>query len=85
MTRDIPRLVRAIRIARGLTQEKLAQVLSVTFSTVNGWENGRHRPIPALVSALERLAHESGISDKDSTASAQRRTRAPAARRQRSR
>jgi transcriptional regulator with XRE-family HTH domain len=85
VTRDIPRLVRGIRRARGLTQEQLAHALGVTFSTVNGWENGRHRPIPALVSALERLAHESGISEKDSTASARRRTGAPAARRQRSR
>ncbi len=85
MTRDIPRLVRAIRSVRGLTQEKLAQVLGVTFSTVNGWENGRHRPIPALVSALERLAHEAGVSEKDSTASARSRARAPAARRQRNR
>lgn len=64
VNRDIPWLVRAIRRARGLTQERLAQVLGVTFSTVNGWENGRHRPIPALVAALERLAHECGIREK---------------------
>ncbi len=63
MRRDIPRLVRAIRVALGLTQEKLAQRLGVTFSTVNGWENGKHRPIPALVAALERLAGECGLRD----------------------
>jgi transcriptional regulator with XRE-family HTH domain len=56
--RDIPALVREIRRARNLTQEQLAHLLGVTFSTVNGWENGRHRPIPSLVAALERLAIE---------------------------
>lgn len=53
---DIKALVKAIRRSRDLTQEQLARELGVTFSTVNAWENGRHRPIPALLAALERLA-----------------------------
>lgn len=64
MEDGIPRLVRAIRAARGLTQEKLAQELGVTFSTVNGWENGRHHPIPSLLRALQRMAAASGINRK---------------------
>jgi DNA-binding XRE family transcriptional regulator len=58
LRRDIPSLVKAVRRTHGLTQEKLAQALGVTFSTVNAWENGRHRPIPLLVAALERMALE---------------------------
>lgn len=58
--RDIPGLVKAIRKARRLTQEQLAHELGVTFSTVNGWENGRHRPIPVLVAMLERIARDTG-------------------------
>jgi transcriptional regulator with XRE-family HTH domain len=50
------RLVRAIRQARGLTQEQLARELRVTFATVNGWENGRHEPIPALAQRLREMA-----------------------------
>lgn len=56
MGHEIARLVKAIRRARNLTQEGLARELGVTFSTVNAWENGRHRPIRALLVALERLA-----------------------------
>lgn len=47
-------LVRSIRKTRGLTQEGLARELGVSFATVNGWENGRHQPMPAL----ERLLNE---------------------------
>lgn len=51
-------LVRRIRAVRGLTQEGLARELGVSFATVNGWENGRHRPIPALGRRLEEMAAE---------------------------
>ena len=62
MDGDIPALVKAIRRARRLTQEQLAHELGVSFSTVNAWENGRHRPIPALVAILERIARNAGAS-----------------------
>src|SRR5262245_6322759 len=52
---DVPALVRAVRSSRGLTQEGLARELGVSFATVNGWENGRHRPIPVLARRLEEL------------------------------
>jgi len=53
---DIPSLVRGVRRDRGLTQEQLARELGVTFGTVNGWENGKHQPIPLLKRQLRRLA-----------------------------
>ena len=56
-----PALVRGIRTARGLTQEQLAREIGVTFSTVNGWENGRHRPIPALVTRFLDIASAAGL------------------------
>ena len=58
---DVPSLVRGIRSARGLTQEALAREIGVTFSSVNGWENGRHRPIPALVARLLEIAGAAGL------------------------
>jgi len=58
---DIPALVRAIRKSRGLTQEQLARELGVTFSTVNGWENGKHRPLPLLVRTLSEIAGKLGL------------------------
>lgn len=58
---DFPSLVRDLRQARGLTQEQLAREVGVTFSTVNGWENGRHQPIPALASRLVAMAEKAGV------------------------
>jgi DNA (cytosine-5)-methyltransferase 1 len=63
-------LVRSIRVARGLTQEGLARELGVSFATVNGWENGRHRPIPVLERRLHELAVGDGPSSPDGTAEA---------------
>jgi DNA (cytosine-5)-methyltransferase 1 len=51
-------LVRRIRAVRGLTQEGLARELGVSFATVNGWENGRHKPIPVLAEKLAEMAAE---------------------------
>jgi transcriptional regulator with XRE-family HTH domain len=58
---DFRALVREIRHARQLTQEQLARDLQVTFSTVNGWENHKHRPIPALARRLVELAEAAAI------------------------
>jgi transcriptional regulator with XRE-family HTH domain len=59
---DYPALVRSLRAARGLTQEQLAREVGVTFSTVNCWEPGKHRPIPSLASRLIALAQEAGVA-----------------------
>jgi putative transcriptional regulator len=59
---DFPSLVKKIREVRGLTQEQLARDLDVTFGTVNGWENGKHRPIQALAARIRQMAREAGIS-----------------------
>ena len=53
--------MRSLRTELGLTQEQLAQKLDVTFATVNGWENGRHRPIRSLGRRLLELAVAAGI------------------------
>jgi transcriptional regulator with XRE-family HTH domain len=58
---DVPSLIRAIRAARSLTQEALAREVGVTFSTINGWENGRHRPIPVLIARLLDIAGTAGL------------------------
>jgi DNA (cytosine-5)-methyltransferase 1 len=53
---SIASLVKRVRVDRGLTQEGLARELGVSFATINGWENGRHHPIPALALKLAGLA-----------------------------
>lgn len=54
-------LVRLIRAHLGLTQEDLARELDVTVGTLNGWENGRHRPLRTHRKRLERMTEEHRI------------------------
>jgi putative transcriptional regulator len=54
------RIIRTWRRKIGLTQEGLAQALSVTFSTVSRWENGHVKPSKLAWKAIEQLAVERG-------------------------
>jgi transcriptional regulator with XRE-family HTH domain len=59
---DYGTFVRLIRAQRGQTQEEFARELEVTVGTINGWENGRHRPVRAQRTRLGRLAEELGVT-----------------------
>ena len=41
---DYPQRVKSARGLRGLTQTQLAELIGVSFATVNRWENGQSRP-----------------------------------------
>jgi transcriptional regulator with XRE-family HTH domain len=73
----VPELVKKIRELRDLTQEALAREIGVSFSTVNGWENGKHTPMPLLLNVLVKLARECGLDPQISPA--RRETRGTAA------
>lgn len=62
---DIPRLVRALRERTGLTQEKFAAKLGVTFPTINRWENGRAKPSPLAMKQIEDLLRNLGDKGRD--------------------
>ena len=62
---DIPRLVRELRDRTGLTQEKFAARLGVTFPTINRWENGRARPSPLAMEKIETLLRSMGERGSD--------------------
>ena len=62
---DMPRLVRELRDRMGLTQEKFAAKLGVTFPTINRWENGRAKPSPLALKQIEELLCEVGERGKD--------------------
>ena len=55
---DIARLVKDLRERMKLTQEKFAQKVGVTYSTVNHWENGKRMPQPFLVRRLLEIKAE---------------------------
>ena len=59
---DAGRIIRTWRRRIGLTQEGLAQALSVTFSTVSRWENGHVRPSKLAWKAIEDLAKKHGLT-----------------------
>jgi putative transcriptional regulator len=58
-------LIRELRNRLGLTQEKLAARLGVTFPTINRWENGRARPSPLALKQIEDLLAELGARGQD--------------------
>ena len=62
---DIPRLVRELRARTGLTQEKFAAKLGVTFPTINRWENGRAKPSPLALKQIENLLRDLGEKGRD--------------------
>ena len=62
---DIPRLVRDLRERTGLTQEKFAAKLGVTFPTINRWENGRAKPSPLALKQIEDLLRNLGERGHD--------------------
>ncbi len=57
---EIGKLVRSLRLETGLTQEKFAAQLGVTFPTVNRWENNRATPSPLAVEKIEKMARRLG-------------------------
>jgi transcriptional regulator with XRE-family HTH domain len=62
---NISRLVRELRKRTGLTQEKFAAKLGVTFPTINRWENGRAKPSPLARQKIEELLRKMGDSGND--------------------
>ena len=58
-------LIRKIRNRLGLTQEKFAAKLGVTFSTVNRWENGKTKPSPLALQQIKDLLREMGTNGSD--------------------
>ncbi len=59
---SMARLVRELRGLTGLTQEKFAAKLGVTFPTISRWENDRAKPSPLALEKIESLLH--GLGDK---------------------
>lgn len=63
--KQIALFVRELRRKLGLTQEKFAAKLGVSFTTLNRWENGRTKPSPLAIQKLEDVAHELGTEGSE--------------------
>lgn len=58
-------LILKLRSRLGLSQEKLAVNLGVSFNTVNRWENGRSKPSPMAMKLIEQQVRNLGDEGKD--------------------
>ncbi len=65
LTQDTPALIRALRQRLGLSQEKLAATLGVSFQTVNRWERGHAKPSQLALSAIEQQLEKMGGKGED--------------------
>ena len=64
-SQDTPGLIRALRQRLGLSQEKLAATLGVSFQTVNRWERGHAKPSQLALSAIEQQLEKMGGKGQD--------------------
>jgi len=62
---NISQLIRKIRKRTGLTQEKFAAKLGVTFPTINRWENSHVKPSPLAMNQIEAFVRNLGDAGKD--------------------
>ena len=62
---DIPDLIRTLRQRLGLSQEKLAGSLGVSFQTVNRWERGHAKPSQLALNAIEQKLLDMGGQGSD--------------------
>jgi len=58
-------LIRELRTRLGLTQEKFAARLGVSFPTINRWENGRSIPSPLALQRIEQILREMKEAGRD--------------------
>ncbi len=56
--KEIPNILKQLRLKYNLTQEELAAKIGVAFSTLNRWENGRSIPRSKAIQAITSLMDE---------------------------
>lgn len=52
--------IKSLRSSFGLSQERFAQLLSVSLQTVRRWEEGLTKPLPIMIQRLEELQRKIG-------------------------
>jgi putative transcriptional regulator len=47
--------IKRLRLSLGMTQIRFAEILGVSFATVNRWENGHAKPSPLAIYKIREL------------------------------
>ena len=55
-------LVKELRIKLILTQQEFAELLGVSFASINRWESGRHEPTIKVKRRIVELCKTNGIN-----------------------
>jgi putative transcriptional regulator len=55
--------IRAVRQRLGLSQERFAAEIGVSFSTVSRWENAHRKPSPLSLRAVRELLRRRGVGE----------------------
>jgi DNA-binding transcriptional regulator YiaG len=58
-------LVKETRKRLGMTQVQFAQVLGVSFQSVNRWERSKTKPLPIVLKQIEVMVKEMGDRGQD--------------------
>lgn len=64
VTMAFSEIIREIRKRLGITQEELAHELSVSFSTINRWENGHRTPKKLAIVYLIEFCKRNAMDEK---------------------
>jgi DNA-binding XRE family transcriptional regulator len=59
-----PMDIKRIRLTLGMSQEKLARAVGVSFCTVNRWERNRTVPSPMAMKALKKLRDKAASNEQ---------------------
>lgn len=62
---DYKKSIKKLREKAFLTQTDLAEILGVSFTTVNRWENGKYEPTMKIKKKLYNLFLEHKIQSED--------------------
>ena len=65
MVDDYAKMIKKLRDKMTLSQVEFAEVLGVSFASVNRWENGLHEPTIKIKRKLKALFREYDIKIKD--------------------
>ena len=61
---DWGKTVKALREKALITQAELAEMLDVSFATINRYENGRHEPTMKVKRQLMKLFKKHGVVEQ---------------------
>ena len=59
--KDYPNAIRKLRAKLNISQQELADILGVSFPSVNRWENGHYEPTIIAKVRLDELFKENNI------------------------